>query len=116
MKHWGAFAAGLRRRAKAENPILKTYVREFEQFVVERAPKLLAVVHAIQRTATLRDAEKSTGMANGEFLRYRSDIRLLKDQFLEQPKSFPPTRKLLSSWETPMQPITKVFLREALYE
>jgi hypothetical protein len=116
LKHSEAFAAGFRRRTQAENPVLKMYIREFEQFVVERAPKLLAVVSAIERTATLSDAEKSVGMTNGEFRRCRSDLRLLKDRFLEQPKSLPPTRKLLSPWEAPMQQTTKVFLREELYE
>jgi hypothetical protein len=116
LRHSGTFGREWRRKTDVENPVVKAYVREFEQFVVERAPKLLAVVHAIERTATLRDAEKSVGMTNGEFRRCRSDLRLLKDRFLEQPKSLPRTRKLLSSSETPMQPTTKVLLREELYE
>jgi hypothetical protein len=116
LRNSGTFARESRRRAHAENPVLKTYVREFEQFVLRREPKLLAVVHAIQRTATLRDAEKSIGLANREFRRCRSDLRLLKDRFLEQRKALAPTRKLLSPWETPMQQITRVFLREELYE
>jgi hypothetical protein len=116
LRHSGTFAREYRRRTDAENPVLKTYIREFEQFVLEREPKLLAIVHAIQRTGTLCDAEKSIGMANRDFRRYRRDLSLLKNRFLEQRKSLPRTRELSSSWETPMGKATKVFLREELYE
>jgi hypothetical protein len=116
LRHSGTFARECRRRTLAENPVLKTYIRKFEQFVLQREPKLLAVVHAIERSATLCDAEKSIGMANRDFRRCRRDLSLLKNRFLEQRKSLPPTQDLSSSWETPMQKTTKVFLREELYE
>jgi hypothetical protein len=116
LRHSGTFAGECRRRTHLENPVLKTYVREFEQFVLQTEPKLLAVVRAIQRTATLCDAEKSIGMANRDFRRCRRDLSLLKGRFLEQQKSLPQAREVSSSWETPMEKTTKVFLREELYE
>jgi hypothetical protein len=116
LRHSGTFARECRRRTQAENPLLKAYIREFEQFVLERKPKLLAIVHAIERTSTLCDAEKSVGMANRDFRRCRRDLSLLKNRFLEQRQSLPRTRELSSSWETPMEKATRVFLREELYE
>jgi hypothetical protein len=116
LRHSETFARECRRKTHAENPVVKAYIREFEQFVLQREPTLLAVVHAIERTATLCDAEKSIGMANRDFRRCRRDLSLLKNRFLEQRKSLPRTRELSSSWETPMEKETKVFLREELYE
>lgn len=116
LRNSGTFARECRRRTHAENPVLKTYVREFEQFVLQREPKLLAIVHAIERTATLCDAEKSIGMAKRDFRRCRRDLSVLKKRFLEPRKSLPRTSELSSSWETPMEKTTKVFLREELYE
>jgi hypothetical protein len=116
LRHSGTFAGECRRRADAEGPILKAYVREFEQFVLQTKPKLVSVVHAIQRTATFRDAQKTIGLGNGEFLRCRQELALLKDRFLEERKFLPRKREFSSSLEIPMQPSTKVFLREELYE
>jgi len=56
------------------------------------------------------------GMSNYEFRRCRQELALLKDRFLEERKAVPRTREFLSSLEIPMQPTTKVFLREELYE
>jgi|GEM_PF-1360395 hypothetical protein len=116
LKHSGTFASESRRRALVENPVLKTYIREFEQFVVRTEPKLLDAVHAIQRTGTLRDAEKSMGMGNREFRRCRRDLTRLKSRFLEEPKASPRVQESSSSLEIPVQQTTKVFLREELYE
>jgi hypothetical protein len=49
LRNSGTFARECRRRTHAENPVLKAYIREFEQFVLQREPKLLAVVYAIER-------------------------------------------------------------------
>jgi hypothetical protein len=114
--HSRTFAAECRRRARADDPVLKAYLREFGQFVVLTKPKLIPVIHAIQRSATLRDAQKTIGLGNGEFLRCRQELGLLKDRFLEERKFLPRKREFSSSLEIAMQPTTKVFLREELYE
>ncbi len=116
LSHSRTFADESRRRSDAEGPIRKADVREFEQFVLQTKPKLVAVVHAIQRSATLRDAEKTIGMGNGEFRRCRQELFLLKDRFLEERKVLPRKREFSSSLEMPMQRTTKVFLREELYD
>jgi len=116
LRHSRTFGGECRRRAHAQDPVQKAYIREFEQFVLQTEPKLLAVVRAIQRTATLCDAEKSIGMANREFRRCRQELSLLKSQFLEGRKVPPQTGEFPSSLEIPMQPTTKAFLREELYE
>jgi hypothetical protein len=116
LRHSWTFAGECRRRAHAEDAVLRAYIREFEQFVEQTDYKLLAVVRAIRRSATLRDAEKSIGMANHEFRRCRQELSLLKDRFLEERKALPRTRGFSSSLEIRMQPTTKVFLREELYE
>ena len=115
-RHSSAFAEECPRRSDAEDPVLKAYVCEFEQFVLQAKPGLLGVVRGIQRSATVRDAEKTMGMSNYEFRRCRQELALLKDRFLEERKAVPRTREFLSSLEIPMQPTTKVFLREELYE
>lgn len=85
LKHSATFAAESRRRAHSEHPVLKAYVREFERFVGQQDPKLLLIVQAIQRCGTLRETERSTGMANHEFRRRWCDLSLLKNRFLERP-------------------------------
>lgn len=62
LHHSATFARECRRVARAEDPVRKAYVREFEKFVGERNYKLLEVVRAIERAATLPDAEKTLGM------------------------------------------------------
>jgi hypothetical protein len=116
LSHSRTFADECRRRSDAEGPILKAYVREFEQFALQEKPRPVAVVHAIQRSATLREAEKTIGMGNGEFQSCRQELALLKDRFLEERKFLPGKRECSFSLELPMQPTTKVFLREELYE
>src|SRR5262249_21806570 len=116
LRHSGTFAGESRRRARNENPVLKIYVREFKQFLEEIQPELLVVVHAIEETATLDDAEKSIGMARHEFRRCRWNLSQLKKRFLEERKTLPRTSKVSFSLEMPVQPTTKVFLREELYE
>ncbi len=117
LKHSGTFAEESRRRAHAEFPVLKAYVGEFERFVRQQDPKLLLVVHAIQRCGTLRDAERSTRMTNREFRKCRYDLLLLKNRFLERrrplPQKVPSSSPLL---ETSLLETKKVFLREELYE
>jgi hypothetical protein len=116
LRHSVIFAGECCRRARAEDPFLKAYVREFERFVQQMKPRLVAVMHAIQRSATIRGAEKNLGMGNGEFRKCRQELSLLKNRFFEERKSFPRTREFSSSLEMPVQPTTKVFLREELYE
>ena len=117
LKHSGTFAAESRRRAQAEQPVLKAYVREFERFVGYQDPNLLLVVQAIQRCETLREAERSTGLANREFQRRRRDLSLLKDRFLKWRGPLPQKAPESSpSLETSMFETKKVFLREELYE
>jgi len=116
LRHSRAFAGECRRRARTEDLVLKLYVREFEQFVQQIKPRLVAVMHAIQRSGTLRDAGNTFGMDNGEFRRCRQELSLLKNRFLEERKFFPRTREGSSPLEMPVQPATKVFLREELYE
>jgi hypothetical protein len=117
LRHSSTFAGELRRKTHAENPVLKVFVREFEQFAEDEDPNLLVVVHAIQGNGTLRDAERSTGMANREFRRCRGKLSLLKDRFLERRHSLPRTVPVsLPSLERPMPETKEVFLREELYE
>jgi hypothetical protein len=117
LKHSGTFAAESRRRAHAEQPVLKTYVREFERFVGQQDPELLLVVQAIQRCGTLRETERSTGMANREFRGRRRELSLLKNRFLERRRPLPQEVPASSpSLEIPMLETKKVFLREELYE
>jgi hypothetical protein len=117
LKHSGTFAAESRRRAHAERPVLKAYVRELERFVGQQDPKLLLVVHAIQRCGTLRDAERNTRMSNREFQKRRYDLLLLKNRFLERRRLLPQeVPSSSSSLETSMLETKKVFLREELYE
>ncbi len=116
LSHSSTFAEECHRRSDSEDPVLKAYVWEFEQFVLQTKPKLVPVVHAIQRSATLRDAEKTIGMGNYEFRRCREELALLKNRFLEGRRFLPQTRDFSASLEIPMQPATKVFLREELYE
>jgi hypothetical protein len=85
LKHSWTFAAESRRKAHADHPVLKAYVREFERFVGQQDPKLLLVVQAIQRCGTLLETERSTGMVNHEFRKCRHDVFLLKNRFLERP-------------------------------
>lgn len=93
LSHSRTFADECRRRSDVEGQILKAYAREFEQFALRAKPKLVAVLHAIQRSATLRDAEKTIGIGNGEFRKCRQELSLLKDRFLEERKFFPRKRE-----------------------
>jgi hypothetical protein len=116
LRHSRIFARECRRRAHTEDPFLNAYVREFEQFVVQRDRELLPVVRALQRGSTLRDAERRSGMDNREFRRCRQRLSALRNQFVQQRNTLPRIQEFSSSLEIPMQPTTKVFLREELYE
>jgi hypothetical protein len=117
LKHSWTFAAESRRKAHADHPVLKAYVREFERFVGQQDPKLLLVVQAIQQCGTLRETKRGTGMANREFRKCRYDLSVLKNRFLGRRRPLLQTAIELSpSLETSMFETKKVFLREELYE
>lgn len=116
LRHSVTFASESRWRTRTNDPVLKVYIGEFEGFVRQEQPRLLAVIGAIQQTASLRDAERSVGMGDREFQRSRRDLFQLRDRFLAERRTLLQKRQPSPSWETPMQPATKVFLREELYE
>jgi hypothetical protein len=109
LRHSGTFAEECRRRARTEDPILKAYAREFEQFVQQLKPGLVAVMYEIQRSATLRDAEKNLGMGNGEFRKCRQELSLLNIRFLGERKSLLRTREFSSPLEIQCKQPLKCF-------
>ena len=117
LRHSNGFAAAVRRRERAENPILRRYVGEVEEFAARENPQLLTAIQAIQRTRTLREAERSSGMTSREFRRCRRELSLLRQGFPDRGhQSDRRIRKPAQSSEAFVQNTRKVLLREELYE
>ena len=117
LRHSATFAARFRQRARAENPVLRRYIGEVEEFAAREDPKLLIVVQAIQWSRTWREAEHRSGIASREFRRCRRELSLLKDGFPERKqRSLRRPGKVSQSPEVFVRETRKVFLREELYE
>jgi hypothetical protein len=117
LKHSRRFAVEARRRERLENPILRRFVSEVEEFAARGNPQLLTAVQSIQRSRTLRDAERATGMASREFRRCRRELSLLRHGLPHRGhRSVRRVQKPCQSSEVFVQETSRVLLREELYE
>jgi len=117
LRHSNRFAAEVRRRERAENPILRRYVGEGEEFAARENPQLLTAIQAIQRSRTLREAERSSGMTSRDFRRCRRELLLLRHGFPDRGHhSGRRAQKASESSEVFVQETRRVLLREELYE
>jgi hypothetical protein len=117
LRHSNRFAVEVRRRERAENPILRRYAGEVEELAARESPQLLTTVQAIQRSRTLRDAERSSGMTNRDFRRCRRELSILRQGFPH--REHHNCRRISEpsqSSEVFVQETRKVLLREELYE
>jgi hypothetical protein len=115
LRHSNRFAVEVRRRERAEN--LRRYVGEVEEFAARENPQLLTAVQAIQRSRTLRDAERSSGMSSCDFRRCRRELSLLRHGFPQREHhNGRRVRKPSQSSEVIVQDTRRVLLREELYE
>jgi len=113
LRHSATFAVRFRQRARAENPVLRRYVNEVEEFAAREDRKLLTVVQAIQRSRTLREAERRSGMSSRDFRRCRRELSLLKQGFPQRRhQNEGRTRKAFQPLEVFVGETRKVFLRE----
>jgi hypothetical protein len=116
-RHSNRFAAEVRRRERAENPILRRYAGEVEEYAARKNPQLLTAVQAIQRSRTLREAERNSGMASREFRRCRRELSLLRQGFIDRGHyNGRRVRQPSQSSEVLVQEARRVLLREELYE
>jgi hypothetical protein len=117
LRHSNRFAEEVRRRERAENLILRRYVGEVEEFAARENPQLLTAVQAIQRSRTLREAERSSGMTSREFGRCRRELSLLSRGFPRRGHhNGRRAQKPSESSEVFVQETRRVLLREELYE
>ena len=82
LNHSRALAAEKWRRQGPGEILLRIYLGEFLSFAIEEAPEMLAVIHAIQSTATFKEAQATVGLASNEFRKCRKRLSVLKDMFL----------------------------------
>lgn len=82
VNHSRALAAEKWRRQRPDEVLLRIYIGEFLSLVMEEAPELLAVIHAIQSTGTLKEAQTMAGIDAIRFRKHRARLCVLKDLFL----------------------------------
>jgi hypothetical protein len=93
-KHASTLIQEYRKRERSEDILLRVFVNEFVSFAEERAPETLRVIDAIQSTATFLEAEKKAGMSSREFKKNREQLLILRESFLEKPRSRNAGRRL----------------------
>lgn len=83
LNHSRPFATEYKKRDGSGKILLGLYIGEFVSFAGQEDAEVLAVLDAIQSTATFKEAQRMTGLDSYEFRKHREQLSILKDRFLE---------------------------------